>query len=77
MAGFTEKPVVIFGAGTFAQVVATYLGKQAIAFTVDKEYMKGGLKPLPVVPFETLEMEYSPDKVDILIAVTQQNTWET
>lgn len=65
--------VVIFGTGTFAQVVARYFG-DVVAYTVDADYVQTlNLDQKPVVPFEELETVYSPGDVQVFVAVTQQN----
>jgi sugar O-acyltransferase (sialic acid O-acetyltransferase NeuD family) len=69
----TAKPVVIFGAGPFAQVAAVYLTKDSprdvVAYTVDGEYLTNGeFAGLPVLPFENLLDTHPPDRVDVLVA---------
>lgn len=68
-----SKPVVIFGAGSFAQVAAAYLkmdsAVRVLAYTVDGEYLQGdSFAGLPLVPFEQLAEEHPPDRVDMLVA---------
>lgn len=66
--------VVIFGTGTFAQVVHSYMRISADAYTVDREYIgDGDIMGTPVVPFDEVEKSYPPDRYKIFIAVTQQN----
>jgi sugar O-acyltransferase (sialic acid O-acetyltransferase NeuD family) len=73
----SDKPVVIFGAGSFARVAAVYLAqdspRELLAYTVDGEYADaekfGGL---PLVPFEDLLESYPPDRVDLLVATGYQ-----
>lgn len=65
--------IVIFGTGTFAQVVARYLD-DVVAYTVDADYVKTlNLDGKLVVPFEELQETYTPDNVQVFVAVTQQN----
>jgi sugar O-acyltransferase (sialic acid O-acetyltransferase NeuD family) len=69
----SEKPVVIFGAGEFAQVAAAYLARdsprEVVAYTVDREYAQGDtFSGLPLVPFEELQEAYPPDTADLLVA---------
>lgn len=72
------KPLVLFGIGGLAQVIAGYLGEDIAAFTVDSDYIqKLSLNDLPVVPFEEIQFSYIPDEFDILVAVTQQNRHRT
>lgn len=68
-----DRPIVIFGTGSFAQVAAVYLRKdslrEVIAYTVDGKYLiQDTLSGLPVVPFEELLEIYPPDRVDLLVA---------
>jgi sugar O-acyltransferase (sialic acid O-acetyltransferase NeuD family) len=69
----SEKPVVIFGVGAFAQVAAVYLHKdsarEVVAYTVDGEYATvDTFAGLPVVAFEELLESHPPDRVDLLVA---------
>jgi sugar O-acyltransferase (sialic acid O-acetyltransferase NeuD family) len=69
----SERPVVIFGTGSFAQVAAVYLGKdsprEVVAYTVDGEYLESdALTGLPVIAFEDLLHSHPPDRVDLLVA---------
>jgi len=72
-----NKPVVIFGAGSFAQVATVYLTKDSprdvLAYTVDGEYLEADtFDGLPLVAFEDLLATYPPDRVDLLIATGYQ-----
>lgn len=69
----SEKPVVIFGVGAFAQVAEVYLRKdsprEVIAYTVDGEYVNAPeFAGLPVVAFEELLASHPPERVDLLVA---------
>ena len=69
----SEKPVVIFGVGSFAQVAAVYLEhdspREVLAYTVDDEYVESGtFAGLPVVAYEEMARNYPPDRVDLLVA---------
>ncbi len=69
----SERPVVIFGTGSFAQVAAVYLAKdsprEVVAYTVDGEYLDAEtLEGLPVIAFEELLHSHPPDRVDLLVA---------
>jgi sugar O-acyltransferase (sialic acid O-acetyltransferase NeuD family) len=69
----SEKPVVIFGVGAFAQVAEAYLRKdsprEVVAYTVDGEYVTTEeFSGLPVVAFEELLESHPPDRVDLLVA---------
>ncbi len=66
--------VVIFGTGSFAQVVHFYLTHDSeheiVAFTVNESYLKEReILGLPVVPFESLEHEFPPDFFKVFVAV--------
>lgn len=68
-----ERPVVIFGTGSFAQVAAVYLTKdsprEVLAYTVDGAYLdRDALAGLPVIAFENLLESHPPDRVDLLVA---------
>ena len=67
--------LVIFGAGQVAEVICHYLTHESdhrvVAFTIDGEYLKeDNLMGLPVVPFETLEQAFPPERHSIFIAMT-------
>jgi sugar O-acyltransferase (sialic acid O-acetyltransferase NeuD family) len=69
----SEKPVVIFGAGAFAQVAAVYLTKdgtrEVLAYTVDGQYLTDDkFAGCPLIPFEDLLESHPPDRVDLLVA---------
>lgn len=66
--------VVIFGTGSFAQVVHFYLthdsDHEVVAFTVSESHIKEReLLGLPVVPFETVERDYPPGEFAMYVAV--------
>lgn len=68
-----DKPVVIFGLGSFAQVAAVYLTRdsprQVACYTVDGEYVDADtFSGLPVVAFEDLVETHPPERVDLLVA---------
>lgn len=68
------KPVVVFGTGGLAQVVAEYLDEQVAAYTIDAKYIRTlSLKDKPIVSFEEVQLHYPPEKYDMLVVVTQQN----
>jgi sugar O-acyltransferase (sialic acid O-acetyltransferase NeuD family) len=69
----TEQ-IVIYGLGKFAQVARFYLDcdspYEAVAFTVDRAYMKeANAFGLPVVPFEEVVVAYPPDRYRMLVAI--------
>jgi sugar O-acyltransferase (sialic acid O-acetyltransferase NeuD family) len=73
----SEKPVVIFGAGSFAQVASVYLAgdgaREVLAYTVDGEYATSDtLAGRPLVAFEELLARYPPDRVELLVAIGYQ-----
>lgn len=67
-----NRPVMIFGLGSFAQIVRHGLevqcGREVAGFTVDGAYLKaeehGGL---PVVAFERLTERFAPERYDIIL----------
>ena len=66
--------IVIFGTGSFAQLVHFYLthdsNHEVVAFTVHESHLKQKeLLGLPVVPFESLEREYPVDSFNMYVAV--------
>jgi sugar O-acyltransferase (sialic acid O-acetyltransferase NeuD family) len=70
--------VVLFGTGSFAQVVHFLLTHdsehEVVAFTVNEDHLKEReVMGLPVVPFETLEREYPPDAFKMFVAVGYKN----
>jgi sugar O-acyltransferase (sialic acid O-acetyltransferase NeuD family) len=69
----SEKPVVIFGAGPFAQVAAVYLERdsprEVVAYTVDREYADAEVfAGLPLIPFDELAELHPPENADLLVA---------
>lgn len=70
--------VIIFGEGKFAEVVYFHLTNDSpneiVAFTANADYIsKNKLFGLPVIPFEEIESEFSPDEYKMFIAVGYQN----
>lgn len=69
------KKIVVFGTGSFAEVVHFYLTNdsdhQVVAFTAHGSHLAEGgeLLGLPVTPFETLEERYPPDQYAMFVAV--------
>ena len=69
-----NSKVVVFGTGSFAQVVHFYLTNdsnyEVVAFTVNESHLREReFLGLPVVPFEQLERELSPDSFKMYVAV--------
>ena len=67
--------VVIFGSGQVAEVICHYLTHESdhrvVAFTVDGDYLKEDLvMGLPVVPFETVETAFPPERHGVFVAMT-------
>jgi sugar O-acyltransferase (sialic acid O-acetyltransferase NeuD family) len=67
--------VVIFGAGQFGEVAHYYLSHDSpykvAAFCADGAYLKeSSLLGLPVVPFESLQTEFPPERFGILVAMS-------
>ena len=70
----SNNKLIIFGVGEFAQEIFLYLKKfskfQVIGFSIHKEFIKeNSLFELPIIPFEELENNYSPNEVSMLICV--------
>lgn len=68
------KPVVIFGAGEFAEVADYYLthdgGLKVEAFTVDGDRLtEGRFREKPVVSFEQVLDSFPPGQFDMLVAI--------
>lgn len=66
--------VVVFGTGSFAEVVHFYLTNdsehEVVAFTVNEDHMdREELMGLPVVPFERLEQTHPPEDFKMYVAV--------
>ena len=69
------KKLVIFGTGDIAQLAHFYFTKESdyevCAFTVDSQYRdKDQFCHLPVVSFEDIQAEFSPDSHDMFIALS-------
>lgn len=69
-----QKPVVIFGAGQFAEVVHFYLtqdaGRRVTAFTVDASFLDAStFLGLPAVAFEEVESHFPPSEFSMFIAL--------
>lgn len=70
--------VVIFGTGQIAEVVHFYLTNdseyEVVAFTVDKEYIRGlHFLRLPVVPFEEINNLFSPVDCKMIVPVSYKS----
>jgi len=68
------KPLVLIGAGEFAQIACEYFDHDSdyrvVAFSVESEYlMQPTLAGRPVVAYETLEDRYPPADVDMFVAI--------
>jgi sugar O-acyltransferase (sialic acid O-acetyltransferase NeuD family) len=66
--------VVVFGTGTFAELVDFYLTRDSehdvVAFTADREYVDADTAfGRPLVPFEAVTDRYPPDAYDMFVAV--------
>lgn len=72
------KKVVIFGTGDIGKLAHFYFTNDSsyeiAAFTADKEFIKDkDLLGLPIVPFETIEETFPPDKFDMFVALSYKN----
>jgi sugar O-acyltransferase (sialic acid O-acetyltransferase NeuD family) len=68
------KPLVLIGAGEFAQIACEYFEHDSdydvVAFSVEREYLAhASLAGRPVVPFETLAQAYPPHEADVFVAI--------
>lgn len=67
-----NKPLIIFGAGTFSSLAAYSLahdaGREVAAFCVDRDFVGSGMhEGLPLVAFDLLAKSFPPADHDILI----------
>ena len=68
------KPIVIFGAGEIAEVVAFYLrsdaGREVAAFTVDRAFInEQTFCGKPVIPFDEITESCPPDRCEMMVAM--------
>ncbi|MFI4959686.1 MAG: acetyltransferase, partial [Lysobacterales bacterium] len=68
------RPLVLIGAGEFAQIACEYFehdsDRDVVAFSVEGEYLsQSTLAGRPVVAWETLEADYPPADVDVFVAI--------
>lgn len=68
------KKIIIFGNNDFGRLLKYYIDidddRKVEVFTVNKEYIEEDeFCGLPVVPFENIEDNYSPNEYEILIAI--------
>lgn len=74
-----KKPVVLFGLGSFAEVVHFYLTHdsdyEVVAFTVTSDCLPENREflGLPVVPFETVEQLYPPTENAMFVSMGYRN----
>lgn len=69
-----EKDLVIVGDSSLAQIVFEYLTHDSkyhvSAFSVERDYIsKGEMFGIPVVPFEDVETQFSPENYDMIVAI--------
>jgi sugar O-acyltransferase (sialic acid O-acetyltransferase NeuD family) len=79
-----SKPLVLVGAGEFAQIALEYFthdsGYEVVAFSVERSHLKQAhLEGLPVVPYEDLLTSYPPGTFDVFVAIpsSQMNRLRT
>ena len=70
-----SKKLIIYGIGETAQIAFEYFthdsAYEVVAFSADKEYIiSSNLCGLPVIPFETIEKNYSPTQFHMFAAAT-------
>lgn len=68
------RPLVLIGAGEFAQIACEYFDQDSdhdvVAFSVEREYLtQPFLADRPVVAYETLDVLYPPAEVDLFVAI--------
>ncbi|WP_115561827.1 acetyltransferase [Xanthomonas arboricola] len=75
-----RKPLVIVGAGEFAQIACEYFQHDSdydvVAFSVERDFLlRPTLAELPVVAYEELEQRYPPEQYAVFVAIpaTQLN----
>lgn len=71
----TRTPLVIFGTGQIAELAWFYFTHdstyQPVAFTVDRAFVDGDtFHDLPVVPFDELPQRYTPQDVQVFVALS-------
>ncbi|KQR18004.1 MULTISPECIES: acetyltransferase [Xanthomonas] len=69
-----RKPLVIVGAGEFAQIACEYFQHDSdydvVAFSVERDFLlRPTLAELPVVAYEELEQRYPPDQYAVFVAI--------
>lgn len=69
--------VVIFGLEQLAELALVYLTHDSphrvVAFTVDREFVKGPtFHDRPVVPFDEVQQQYPPDQCSMLLPISYQ-----
>jgi sugar O-acyltransferase (sialic acid O-acetyltransferase NeuD family) len=70
--------IVIFGAGQTAEIAYNYISKDSpheiVAFTANAEFIKDKtFLGLPLVPFETIEKTFGPEKFEMFVAMSYTN----
>jgi len=73
-----NKRVIIFGIGETAELAHYYFTQdstyEVVAFTVSKKYIEElSFLDLPVIPFEEVKSQYSPNIYEMFIAVASSN----
>ncbi|KAB7769398.1 acetyltransferase [Xanthomonas maliensis] len=69
-----RTPLVIVGAGEFAQIACEYFRHdsryEVVAFSVERDFLREPeLAALPVVPYETLEQQFPPGSCEVFVAI--------
>ncbi|KER85560.1 sugar O-acyltransferase [Xanthomonas arboricola pv. celebensis] len=79
-----HKPLVIVGAGEFAQIACEYFQHDSdytvVAFSVERDFLlRPTLAELPVAAYEELEQRYPPEQYEVFVAIpaTQLNRLRT
>lgn len=69
-----KKKLIIFGLGDLARIALLYFNQttqyEVVAFTLSKSYISSDhYLNFPLIPFETVHLDYPPDEVDMFIAI--------
>ncbi|WP_158883521.1 acetyltransferase [Rhodanobacter sp. L36] len=68
------RPLVLIGAGEFAQIACEYFAhdsdRDVVAFSVDRKYLaQQELAGRPVIAYENIEQNYPPSDFDVFVAI--------
>lgn len=68
------RNLIIFGNSGLSKLLKWHIDhddpREVVAFCVEKEYLKGdSFEGLPLIDFESVELQYPPDQFDILLGI--------